>query len=395
MTRVSKQIRNWFGSSRTTSKPRRRTQLSVEQLGERLLPSANTLAGEGVLAGHGQAMVIDSNSNVYLAVDQLGKPAQYISTNFQASEVALGTDVNGRDEFWAVDFSHHVFHFDGHQWQQTGSQSLGYIVAGHGKVFATDASGYLWQLDDGPGNSWHMKGAVRLERGWAWMSYTPAGADGHDALFVERYGDMEVFEYSPSLGNWTDTGASYIFALTATSFGAIGTDQNDHLTHYLANKPQNGWFCSSGVYSVNPNAGFQADSAGNLWYVDRNALLHEYQFIDVNHEKVTDWWGNYYDYIQVGPNGMIFGLQTGGSNDVFELNTGNDREQFMGTLAFGGTNWFSAGTGLDGGPELWEVNTDSFGDRLLNEFSYLQSTPNGIQYYVGCLYFNWWPIILW
>jgi hypothetical protein len=129
--------------------------------------------------------------------------------------------------------------------------------------------------------------------------------------------------------------------------------------------------------------------------VDRNALLHEYQFIDVNHEKVTDWWGNYYDYIQVGPNGMIFGLQTGGSNDVFELNTGNDREQNMGTLAFGGTNWFSAGTGLDGGPELWEVNTDSFGDRLLNEFSYLQSTPNGIQYYVGCLYFNWWPIILW
>jgi hypothetical protein len=91
---------------------------------------------------------------------------------------------------------------------------------------------------------------------------------------------------------------------------------------------------------------------------------------------------------------MIFGLQTGGSKSVLELNTGSDREQFMGTLVYSGTNWFSAGTGLDGGAELWEVNTNWFGDHLLNEFSYLQSNPNGVQYFVGYLYYNWWTHIV-
>ncbi|HEV3142876.1 MAG TPA: hypothetical protein VGZ47_03215 [Gemmataceae bacterium] len=404
MTRVSKQLRKWFGGSRTTTKTRRTTRPSLERLDGRLLPSANMLWGEGVLAGHLEAMAIDSNYNIDYAQDRKGQAAGFFGTGVRGYEVALGSYPGSGDEFWVLDMTGHVMHFSASNgWTETNSPQVSLIIGGHGKVFAADQAGNLWQLNDGASSSWHVIPGLQVYGNTHRMSYIQSGANGAESLFVERNTDKEVFNYNPAIGTWTDTGASGIFDLTATRFGAIGVDKNGYVTTFETNS----WIPSGStdpMWTENISSGFQvAPDTGIVWYLDRNDQLVEVNLTSNGDGFIFAWPGYYYNFIQAGSGGLIFGLQTGGgTNSLFALNTNsrNPTQTFMGSSAWASNNYFSAGTGLDGGPELWEVTTNSYGDDMLYQRSNLQSNPSGNQYFVGYLYYNWFmhnplPIRLW
>jgi hypothetical protein len=392
---VAKQLRSWFGGSHTNT-PRPRTHLNVEQLGERLLPSANMLWDEGVLAGHGQAMAIDINYNIDYAQDRPGQAANFVSTGARGYEVVLGTDAYGHDEFWALDMTGHVMHFNGSGWTETGSPQMSMILAGHGKVFASDGYGGLYQLNDGASSSWHLIPGMQVYGNVNRMSYIQSGANGAESLYVERASDLEVFDYNPTVGTFSDLHFSNIYDLTATYNGAIGADSDGQFVHYLTST--GGWAIYPTLV-VNESAGLQMDASGDIFLLETNGDLQEIRadssYID---------WKIYFNDFHVGLTGnLIFGVQTGGgTNALIELNTLTGNQYYMGSpyanSGFALKYSFSAGTGLDGGPELWDVTTNWFGDHLLNEFSNFQSYPYGNQYFVGYLYYNSWmhhpPIIL-
>jgi hypothetical protein len=110
MTRISKQIQNWFGGNRT-SKPRRTTRLGLERLDDRLLPS-NTGAMSSVYTpqvGNVTYYINANDQNLYESMN--GGPSYRIDNGYCDLEVSAGTDaagntvayvLNNSGELWAL-----------------------------------------------------------------------------------------------------------------------------------------------------------------------------------------------------------------------------------------------------------------------------------------------------